>query len=103
MMMTGFDMGSRVGPAPVDLGVELRGISRASRSPPSFVGTAELRAGDERGARVARAGSWKTCSMPEPADLPGFVVRAARTPDVPAIARIVAGFADNRRLLHKET
>jgi amino-acid N-acetyltransferase len=41
--------------------------------------------------------------MPEPADLPGFVVRAARTPDVPAIARIVAGFADHRRLLHKET
>jgi amino-acid N-acetyltransferase len=32
-----------------------------------------------------------------------FTVRAARTPDVPKIARIVAGFADNRRLLHKET
>lgn len=41
--------------------------------------------------------------MSDPADLPPFVVRPARTPDVPMIARIVAGFADNRILLHKET
>ena len=41
--------------------------------------------------------------MPEPADLPAFAVRPARTADVPKIARIVAGFADDRRLLHKET
>lgn len=41
--------------------------------------------------------------MPAPADLPAFAVRRARTSDVPMIARIVAGFADNRRLLHKET
>lgn len=41
--------------------------------------------------------------MPELADLPAFDVRPARTSDVPTIARIVAGFADNRRLLHKET
>ena len=40
--------------------------------------------------------------MPELADLPTFTVRPARTADVPVIARIVAGFADNRRLLHKE-
>ena len=31
------------------------------------------------------------------------VVRAARTPDVPRIARLVAGYADDRLLLHKET
>jgi amino-acid N-acetyltransferase len=37
------------------------------------------------------------------ADPPSFTVRAARTPDVPKIARIVAGFAHDRRLLHKET
>jgi len=41
--------------------------------------------------------------MSEPADLPAFAVRPARTPDVPTIARIVAGFADNRLLLHTET
>ena len=41
--------------------------------------------------------------MPELADSPAFTVRTARTPDVPMIARIVAGFADDRRLLHKET
>lgn len=41
--------------------------------------------------------------MSDPADPPAFVVRPARTPDVPTIARIVAGFADNRILLHKET
>src|SRR3954467_12167731 len=41
--------------------------------------------------------------MPELADSPAFAVRTARTPDVPKIARIVAGFADDRRLLHKET
>jgi amino-acid N-acetyltransferase len=31
-----------------------------------------------------------------------FRVRRARTPDVPAIARLVSGFANNRILLHKE-
>jgi amino-acid N-acetyltransferase len=31
-----------------------------------------------------------------------FTIRRARTPDVPAIARLVSGFADNRILLHKE-
>jgi len=41
--------------------------------------------------------------MSELADLTAFAVRPARTPDVPTIARLVAGFADNRRLLHKET
>jgi len=41
--------------------------------------------------------------MPELADSSVFAVRTARTPDVPMIARIVAGFADDRRLLHKET
>lgn len=41
--------------------------------------------------------------MSDLADLPAFDVRPARTSDVPTIARIVAGFADNRRLLHKET
>ena len=33
---------------------------------------------------------------------PGFRVRPARTPDVPAIDRLVSGFADQRILLHKE-
>jgi amino-acid N-acetyltransferase len=36
-----------------------------------------------------------------PADT--FTLRRARTPDVPSIARLVAGYADNRILLHKET
>ncbi len=34
---------------------------------------------------------------------PAFTVRATRTQDVPAIARLVSGYADNRILLHKET
>ena len=41
--------------------------------------------------------------MSQLADRPTFTVRPARTPDVPTIARIVSGFADNRILLHKET
>lgn len=41
--------------------------------------------------------------MSELADLTAFAVRPARTPDVPTIARLVAGFAGDRRLLHKET
>ena len=41
--------------------------------------------------------------MSQLADLPAYAVRPARTPDVPTIARIVSGFADNRILLHKET
>jgi amino-acid N-acetyltransferase len=41
--------------------------------------------------------------MPELADPPLFTVRPARTPDVPTIARLVSGFADDRILLHKET
>lgn len=41
--------------------------------------------------------------MSELADLSAFSVRPARTSDVPKIARIVAGFASNRILLHKET
>ena len=46
--------------------------------------------------------------MPELAHQPSavttrpFRVRRARTSDVPAIARLVSGFADNRILLHKE-
>jgi amino-acid N-acetyltransferase len=48
--------------------------------------------------------------VPELADQPAtfadqpatFTIRRARTPDVPAIARLVSGFADNRILLHKE-
>lgn len=32
-----------------------------------------------------------------------FAMRPARTPDVPRIARLVAGYADDRILLHKET
>jgi amino-acid N-acetyltransferase len=41
--------------------------------------------------------------MPELAASPlTFTVRRARTPDVPAIARLVSGYADNRILLHKE-
>ena len=39
--------------------------------------------------------------MPPPAT--GFAVRSARTPDVPRIARLVSGYADDRILLHKET
>jgi amino-acid N-acetyltransferase len=41
--------------------------------------------------------------MSQLVDRPTFTVRPARTPDVPTIARIVSGFADNRILLHKET
>jgi amino-acid N-acetyltransferase len=41
--------------------------------------------------------------MSQLADLSAFTVRPARTADVPTIARIVSGFADNRILLHKET
>jgi amino-acid N-acetyltransferase len=40
--------------------------------------------------------------MPELAASSVFTVRRARTPDVPTIARLVSGFADDRILLHKE-
>jgi amino-acid N-acetyltransferase len=33
----------------------------------------------------------------------GFSIRRTRTQDVPAIARLVSGYADDRILLHKET
>jgi amino-acid N-acetyltransferase len=45
-------------------------------------------------------------SVPAPSESPGvpaFTVRRARTPDVRTIGRLVAGYADDRILLHKDT
>jgi amino-acid N-acetyltransferase len=41
--------------------------------------------------------------LPSLPPLPSFSVRPARTGDVRAITRIVAGYTDNRIMLHKET
>ncbi len=54
----------------------------------------------------------ETAVIPDPSGPPdpagpdrgsaGFTIRRARTPDVPIIGRLVAGYADDRILLHKE-